>query len=236
MNWVEYETDSWYHETDDPRVLAIITRDPEPEPPNGDAYAPAYWVDNCRGTLYAQKSTYQDSETDRLAMRILEAETHFKYAAGYRRDGLSIHMIIRAEEMMRRWLNIFYPGVWYTRVSSGYRGDSEVMLVWTPSFAKHVGITSYSDEDIKDFMAGDVEVWAAYLDGDVYGVAYLDGEVYGVSYAVNEDRRSPDEEIDMDYFDVGHTCWGFYGKEYAQDAALSGDSPLIEAALPEFLF
>ena len=217
-NWTEADNYTRYYlPTDDPRVLAVIERDEEPHAPDGDALAPAFYVEY-RGGYRVSKAgdTFQDDESEALAERWVEARDHFRHAAGYRHDGLSIGLIVRSEEVLERWLRIFYQES-YALVE---RQDATVLLLDTQGFRSHVGIEADAPSD----LSGESKEWEAYLDG----------EVYGVGYAVNTERVLDDgEEIDLDDFEVTIECWGFYGEDYAKETAARFDYGKPE--LPEML-
>lgn len=198
-----YEYSAAWAATDDPRVFAVIERDCDPHAPDGDAQAPAYYVDYRRGAADRAGTVYHDDASDWLAQRYMQARDHFRYAAGYRYDGLPAGVALKAGEMLERWLRIFYDAT-AEEVRTVY---DTVLILNTPEFRKHVGIESNDAAAI----AGEVDEWQAYLDGDVYGIGY----------GVIEGRVMDDgEPVDVDDMDIEMTCWGFYGEEWAKEAAL----------------
>lgn len=192
FQWDDSDYYRQYAETADPRLVLVIERDDDScNAPDGDSYAPTYWYDN-RGNLHAAGSTF---DGDEVAEAFQQAKNFFGGSAGY---GWS--------DPVARYLRIFH-GAEYVEVSSHVHRDYSVVIFDTPEFRDHCGIPASMTS--KDVLAGDVDAWQAYLDG----------EVYGVGYAVNVDRVSHDLPVDLDDFDVRIECWGFYGTEYAQEQA-----------------
>lgn len=182
--------------TDDPRLLAVIERLNDPEPPDGDAFAPAAFVAYRHGWDFDPvKTTFTDPE----AFRACELARNF-YGSG--------------DPRIERYLRAFH-GIREIRTisSSTYQGGDVLVILDTPAFRKHVGTPDDYEGSIID---GDVEAWQAYLDGDVYGVGY----------AVNESRVIDDGEpvaLDDGSWDVDIQSWGFYGEKYAKETALRFD-------------
>jgi len=77
-----------------------------------------------------------------------------------------------------------------------------------------LGERTITSAERASILAGDVETWKAYLDGDIFGIGYaiLDDP---------EDVGSLEDGLTM-------TCWGFYGEEDAQTSAL--DDAVDDAA------
>lgn len=187
----EYE----FAQTNDPRVLAVVQRDPYAEIGqlyDGDAINPIIYVEH-------------------------RHELDFSWVAGY--DGGEAELMQRAYNAWgwngtaRRWLWIFH-GIAADNASGGYDRDGNWIVVTSRAYREHVGITDEPatyDEALEDVRAiqQDLE-WA------------LDGYVYGVGYATLEERRlHDDEEIDLSEWDIEMSCWGFVGREYAHAEAAS---------------
>lgn len=236
MSW-NYEDDIAWAETDDPRVLAVIRRDPEPFAPDGDALAPAYWTDGRRAG-----DVYHDAESDEIAEAYHAARdywTNWDYDHGRR-------LPVDVDTLVARYLWIFY-GATFAELSSS--GD-DVVIFDTPGFRRHVGaepldeawtvhgVTAPGRGMVEVTYVGsrpDAEAWfrtcypehyvttaqrITSLDGDAAEwQAFLDGDVFGVGYAVNEARTIDDGEPDIDDFDVEIECWGFAGDKYAMREA-----------------
>ncbi len=196
MGWTDW---TWgddysraYLPTSDPRVLAVIERDTDAIAPDGDAYAPAAFFEYRSGwTHYApfNGATYQDDDAlDALARAMNEYGVN--------------------DERVERYMRIFH-GVEFQVVSSTVHRGYDVYILDTPAHREAMGTPD--TYPTADYLAGDIETWQAYLDGDVYGIGY----------AVNEARVLDDgEPIDLDEWDVTIECWGFYGDDYAMSEAV----------------
>ena len=193
MNWSHYSGRISYCETDDPRVVAVIELDILCPFPTGDALCPAYWLAGER----AAGATFQDSESQLIAGSIMVAREHFQWVARNSR-------LRNGEDMLNRWVRLYLPGVQYRVV------QDRVLLVFTPSFARHVGLLrNYLDTDL-DIFSEEVKMWEAYLND----------EVYCVWYVVDEDRTDYSTPVNLDDFDPAQAIYGFYGEDAAKEAAL----------------
>lgn len=196
-----------YAGTDDPRVVAVVQLDSDPSAPYGDALCPAYWLRarHYTWTADAAGDTFPDNDA---------ADAYA--AAKSRLD----------DDVAARYMRIFHD----TRVleidKRGNGGSDLLVLLDTPAYRAHVGRDNsihltWTDADL---FAGEYDEW----------VAYLDGEVYGVGYAVLPGRVTDETPIDnLDDWDVTIECWGFYGTEYAQEAALGFEhgAPALDTLL-----
>lgn len=210
-NWNDAYTIAW-HETDDPRIVAVIQRDDYAEAPYGDALCPAYYLDY-PGIPTRAGSVYHDDESDDAAEAWQRAHA---YAANHGR-------YLDADEFARRFMRIFY-GTRVRDFCGGWNNSGHVLLLDTPGYAAHISRTvSVDDVDDETLFAGEESEWRAYLDG----------EVYGIGYAVIPGRVTDETEFDFDSSDVTMECWGFYGEDYAQSAALAFEYG--KPALPEML-
>jgi len=136
-----------YARTSDPRVLAVIERDSDPLTPDGDAYAPAYWLDG----LSHVSGTFEDDD-------VAEA-----YDRATREWGQN-------DERVPRYLRAFYGVRGYKIVSSTIHRDYEVIIFDTEAHRHAMGTPmSYPSED---YLAGDEATWQAYLDDEVYGIGW----------------------------------------------------------------
>lgn len=204
--WVGNDYQVAYAETNDPRVLAVIALDDEVSFKrclDGDAINPTYLIDR---EHVQHAGGFEDDED--LAKRIIEAERRFVYAAGYRYDGLTAHMIIKANEMAKRWAWIFH-GTTFLHGRYGYQGDYDVLALNTPAFREHVGAGELTREQAQE----DVDAMSKEI------AAIADGEVFGIGFAVNEGRVLEQGEIDFAQWTVDMQSWGFVGEEYAKREA-----------------
>ena len=201
-------------ETSDPRVLAIIERDTDSQGPDSDALAPAYWIEY-RACTYESNgragSTFND---DDAAEAYMVARTRAPYRPP-----------VSSEEFAARYMRIFHGTTVAIVRSRVNQGGSTVLLLNTPAFRAHIGIDNADgSRALNGAGSPTADEIALSLDGEMQEFqAWLDGDVYGVGHAVNPERISHDDEIDLDTFDVELTCWGFYGEDYAKEAALEMD-------------
>ena len=205
-----------YAPTSDPRILAIIERESYPLVPDGDALCPAYYLE--RGRAERAGTVFHDSESDYLAQRYAQALDSFYSLARWDDDRQAI---------AARWLRIFHDSRAQV-FSAGYKNDTTILLLDTPSYRTHVGRDSSPDGATihktwtdNELFAGDREEWTAYLDGDVFGIGYA----YN-SARVTDETPLPDnpETLESEGWTVEIECWGFYGERYAQESALSLES------------
>ena len=184
-----------YAETNDPRVLAVIQRETYFETPDGDAYAPTLTRHGWRSfdRWATCNSVYVDDDATDAFIR---ASSHY---------GNTDH------EMIDRYMRAFHATNVY-RLSSSIDQYTNVVILDSPAWRDHVGLTAEylatQDWD-RAPMAGEVETWQAYLDGDVYSIGY----------AVNEERASSDDDINLWEFDIEIVCGGFYSERYAKESA-----------------
>ena len=196
-----------YAETPDPRVLAIIRRDEEPTAPDGDALAPAYFLDGSTATRAGD--VFHDADSDRAAEAYVNALDVF----WDRRN---------REEIAARYLRIVHGVTALHDLAGGYQNAHRVLIFDTPSYREHVGGIAGADP-----LSGECDEWQAFLDG----------EVYGIGYAVNEGRVTAEEPVDFENGEWLEEieCWGFYGAEYARESAAGFEhgepelAPLLDA-------
>ena len=122
-NTEDYTT--YYAQTDDPRVLAVIVRDDDATFErclDGDAILPTFMID--RDTPSHVGGYDEDTE---LAQRIIEARDRFQYAAGYRYNGLRIEHIANADEALARWAWVFH-GTTLNRGHYGYNYAYDILV------------------------------------------------------------------------------------------------------------
>lgn len=215
-----------YAPTNDPRVVAFIRHDDDATFErclDGDAINPTFLVD---GDSVQHIGGY---DTDKeLAQRVVEARDRFRYAAGYRYSGLSIAHIMKSEVMLARWAWIFH-GTVVSRGDYGYQSAYDVLVLDTPAYREHVGITETTREKATERVNATAREVSEIADGNVYGIGYL----------VNEARVLADEPIDVEDGDWIETveCWGYVGEDYAKSEAASftdGTPELAEMlALPK---
>lgn len=193
--------------TNDPRIVAVIQRDEDAsfsKELNGDAIIPVFMIERDHAD---HVGGYEDDES--LATRIVEARDRFRYAAGYRYNGLSSNTIHKADEMTARWAWIFH-GTTFNRGSYGYQGDYDMLAMNTPAFREHVG----AEVEQKRTEA---QEWVDSMTSEISDIA--NGDVYGIGYATFPERTTTEEDIDFGDFEVEIEVWGFVGDDYAQQSA-----------------
>jgi hypothetical protein len=209
-----HPTSDWYRqwrETDDPRVIEVIEHDTDPLPPDGDAFAPAYWLEY-RGSWYTNEagSTFRDDE-------LAEAFVTALNAWGWRNLPL-----------VERYLRIFHGARLFT-LNGPSQGDTLVIFD-SPAHREHIGneaehdLTTWS---LEEWLRGDIDTWQAHIDGDVWGVGY----------AVLEERVTTEtpingDDLEAQGWDVEIQSWGYAGEAWARDAAGDFELPDLPTLLP----
>jgi hypothetical protein len=217
--------------TNNPRIRAVIERDDSTtfrDQLDGDAIPPVFSIDR---DVVSHEGGYMEDED--IAARIVEALNRFRYAAGYRYDGLSHGHIAKSEAMLARWAWVFH-GVALNRGNYGYQGQYDMLILSTPAYREHLSIGEYAPARIQTMDEVRVEAQAT-VDGMSATVADIaDGEVYGIGYATLD--ALPEDMADeptMDDFEVSIECWGFVGEDYAKASAAAFEAG--EPTLPELL-
>ena len=220
-NTEDYTT--YYAQTDDPRVLAVIVRDDDATFErclDGDAILPTFMID--RDTPSHVGGYDEDTE---LAQRIIEARDRFQYAAGYRYNGLRIEHIAKADEALARWAWIFH-GTTLNRGHYGYNYAYDILVLNTPGFREHIG---HEEPQTRD----EAQKWVDSMTSEIANIA--DGDVYGIGWATFEERVLDDgEPIDLDDWNIEAQCWGYVGEEYAKESAARWEAgaPELHTMLP----
>lgn len=204
-------------ETEDPRVLAVITRDEDAEKPNEWCGCAPYVTLN-DDYDYGQpgcgfKGCSQCSASRRAVEAYERALSNFKnswYDSG-----------AEPEDMAQRYMRIFHGADKFHAVTDSTNRDGTGVLVFTTQ--EWVDACFEGGHEIPEgwhelVYEGAEESWTQYFEGDVWGV----GE------AVNPLRTSHDEEVDFCDFSETYNCWGFYGEEYAKEEALAGEYSELE--------
>lgn len=212
-----------FAETDDPRVLAVIERDPWgqlSELFDGDAINPIYYREYRFGRSLTFVGGYDDLP---VANAWLDARDRTPHRRVERSRYVDYRPVVDPDEFADRFVRIFH-GAHVTRTSGGYNPDGEYLVFDTPEYREHIG------DDPANVSAEAVEGIASEVR------KALDGEVYGIGWAVNEARRLPDDEpIDLldDSWVIDIQCWGYIGEDYAKASALKFEAG--EPSLPEML-
>lgn len=203
---------TYYAQTDDPRVLAVIVKDDEAsfsQCLDGDAILPVYMIDRDKASHVGG----YDEDTE-LAQRIIEAHNRFQYTARYRYD-----------EMLARWAWIFH-GTTLNRGHYGYNYAYDILVLNTPGFREHIG---HEEPQTRD----EAQTWVDSMTSEIANIA--DGDVYGIGWATFEERVLEDgEPIDLDDWNIEAQCWGYVGEEYAKESAARWEAgaPELHTMLP----
>lgn len=210
-NWTEnYDGATLYTDTIDPRVLAIVQADPYPDVPEGDAYAPAYYLEYGHAWNASRAgATYEDAATTAAA-------EGFALILDYsydRRDKW---------EIAERYLRIFHDA---ESVIIEHHTGIRVLLLDMPTYRANIGTDSCPSPLNLD---GDELIWKAYLDN----------EVYNIGYAVNPGRLTHDTPASdptepANGWNIEITCSAFYGLPQAQYEAawLDHGAPILPTLL-----
>lgn len=105
-----------------------------------------------------------------------------------------------AVELFERWARVFHGAV--TLYDTPYRGPNSVWY-----------LTADDQREVPDPMAcirGERDEYRAWAEGDVYGYV-IEREVTW--------RRTDVPSVEMTTWELGDSCYGFYGYEYAVEAA-----------------
>jgi hypothetical protein len=226
----EYSTQ--YAETSDPRILAVIQRDDMADAPDGDADAPAFWIEyRSAYTVSPAGHTWQDDDAENIAERYADALERFAYRVTHRpnSDTNPGYLLPRYEyaprrvqqtDILARWLRIFHGTqvVEIDRRGASYGVDGRVLIFDTPGYRADMGTPALGTDPALDaaYLDGDRATWAAYMEGDVFGVGYATMP----TRTTNETPVSlRDVTPDGDTWDIQIECWGHYGETYARETA-----------------
>lgn len=148
-NWNSAYTIAW-HETDDPRIVAVIQRDDYAESPDYDAQAPTFLGYGYGSRADTSVIGYGDVEAIAACQRAMYA-----YDATTGRG------------IAYRYLRAFH-GITAHYVSSSIDQYSWAIVLDSPEWRAAMGIAPDAELSTED-IAGAVR---AYLDGEVYGIGY----------------------------------------------------------------
>jgi hypothetical protein len=190
-----------YADDANPNVRVRLVRDTDADSPDGDAYAPAILI-GARGGLF----------------RSIRAEY---VGSTYQTDALDLERLAEAWERwgdrdkVTRWLRMF-QGV--TTVETIDTDGDVIVILDTPDYRRDC--VGPSDDDLpENLLAGDVEAWRAWLEGDVYGIIT---ERRVTTHTTVTDAATGEvvrEDDDDDVWEEYEAVWGFYGREYAEQEA-----------------
>lgn len=175
---------------------AVVTLDEYHEQPENEYGCPVLRVES-RGYGYDVDMTGYGSESwrnDGIAGGAEYALSKFICEHG-QTDGI---------DMFDRWLRIFHGGS-AVEWSSYHYSDAIYVAYDTRAMREAWGQTG----DMLETSDPELNEWKSWVEGDVYGI--------DVERAVDFD----DDGDPTSWESTDHSCWGFYGKQYAEEEALS---------------
>lgn len=184
-----------YHVRETPHGIfrAVVELDEYPDAPDFEYGCPVYRLDYRRGTVDGPEC---GTGSDRASgVDIRRAMDHFHYATGRMRDSV---------DMLDRWLRIYHGGSCEIISSSTYQGGDDFLVYDTRAMREAWGQVS----PMVDKSDPEASEWQAYIDGDVY--------VVSAQRAISFDE---DGEPDA-WEDIDGPVGGYYGEEWARDAAI----------------
>lgn len=202
--WHEHGYELQWRATTDPRILEVIERQADNSLwPDGDGLAPAYWFEY-RGGWSASRagSTFDDEDA---ADAIVTAWNTW----GRSRSDIA-----------ERYLRIFH-GIEFVELQGPSQGDL-LVLIDGPAFREHIGYTG--TEHGEAFLGGDIEMWQAYIDGDVWAIGH----------AVLEERTTDETPVDINEqdWDMRIESYGYYGTAWARESLADVEWPALDPMLP----
>lgn len=193
--------------TDHGVFRAVVEHDYYPHEPENDAGCPVLSVDHTyrgRGDIEMTGYGSESERHDGLPMSLADAYSRI-YHGPYGYESPYSHA--QTVEILDRWLRTFHGGSLIEFTSSVDRNSPNYIAYDTEAMRHHWGLTG---EALK-VSEPKADEWEAYIDGDVYAV--------GVERAISfDDEGEPD---DWEWEDYG-PCHGYYGDDYAAQAALEG--------------
>lgn len=197
-NTPEFDFDDHYEvatcPTDDPRLVALIHRDSQAGPPDGCGFQALL------GYEWGSRADFTH-----IGDRCVGTDVTDAWERAYQEGG---------EEFANRFVRVFCGADVFTTRSTIDQYTWAVIFM-TPDLRKHCGIPLDREINTSDDIDG----------GEVQ--AYLDADVYGIGWAFNPHRTttetpvpSADEILTAEGWAHDFTCWGFYGYDWACQAAL----------------
>lgn len=196
----DYDTDyrNAYHVEETPHGIfrARVTLDEYPDAPEHDFGCPVYGYEFRGYSADVDETPRYGHESDiHSGIDFHAALMHFYNHA----DRFS-----EALETTDRWLRVFHGGGLREISSTVWQGDPYYLTYDTRAMREFWGQTG----EMLETSDPEATEWQSYIDGDVYGI--------DVERATSfDDDGEPDGWESLD-----QSCWGFYGEEYAKEAAL----------------
>lgn len=180
---------------------AYLTPDDDPQPLDDEFVSMVTYRDDSR---YASES---GPLAEDYAATIREAISRFRYAAGYRYNGLSYAMIERADAMLVRYLRIFHDLLAHP-VSMGSNRDFAVAFMPRTEFEEAGFAVPFAQ-----VATSNAEYYNMWADGDVWGY------VIEVADAPPAPLFGEPDDVDESDWEVEDCLWGFYGTADATSEA-----------------
>lgn len=172
-----------------------LVMDDEVVQPDGDAYEPALFANGWAVSDYRNVTTsFMDKEVTAAFLRAC-------------RD-FGVRPFDAEGTIVERYMRIFWDTE-FTATDSRIDRYYNVVLFDTPSYRNHIGRA----ERVKP-LRGD---WGDYLDGEVYG--YVVEERHIETVTVTNGWGQVVREGENESWDEVDSCWGIYGREYAEERA-----------------
>lgn len=165
--------------------------DDSPEEPYDDGATPIFKLDS-------QRSDYVGG---------FRAEAFNKQAEPYLDAFRAFESTGKQVEVFERYLRIFHGSVKVQDWHLGYSGEYGYLAFDTVAWREEVG-APLDRLEAEDYLS-EVRSWA---EGDVYGYIVERNREYTKTYSDGEQEEGEDwQQVD--------SCWGFYGREYAEQSA-----------------
>lgn len=210
----DYMSQTLTRETPHGVFRAVMEVDRDPLAPEFEYGCPVYRLKRgYYGYGSEVESTGYGSESDRVSgVDIQEAFSRLSEHDGY------------VGETVNRWLYIFHGGSCKVISSSTYYGDN-YLVYDTRAMRESWGQTGEQLET----SAPEADEWQAYIDGEVYGIR-VERATFGMDLAGLDQPPVVvwDEIEDTD-------CWGYYGEEWAKQAAVEALDDAIARVAAEML-
>jgi hypothetical protein len=179
--------------------------DDSPEAPYNDGSVPIFQLDS-------ERSDYIGGHSAEAFNR--QAEPYLQAFRAFEHTG-------RQVELFERYIRIFHGAVKVQEWHLGYSREYGYLAFDTAVWREEVGapIESLQKED----YLSEVRAWA---EGDVYGWIVERNATYTKTY-------SDGREEDGEEWETVDSCWGFYGRDYAEEAAKDALNDALDSSQEE---
>jgi hypothetical protein len=114
------------------------------------------------------------------------------------------------DNLFIRYLRAFHGVTRTEYYSRGGWGENRYFSFDPADWRERVGLPDAYLAEHPEVNPADLSQWAAYVEGDVYGWVVERRVVW---------CRADDPTVTRDEWETVDSCWGFYGREYAEEAA-----------------